>query len=146
MKLTKLYEEGIWHKDPDPSLDELGMIGPEEIFHHAVLMGRRWPKGEQFLLKHPSYWTYAYARDVIQDRWPEAESQIMQDPEWAYYYAFIIIKDRWPEAEPMMKRSPGWWDDYVRNVMKPAEHKRDVIARGKEYQARTGKLPDEDIF
>jgi len=34
----------------------------------------------------------------------------------------------------------------MEKIFKPWQRKQEVIQRGKEYQERTGKLPDEDIF
>jgi len=55
----------------------------------------------KIILKHEraAYWLYWYARDVIKDRWPEAEEYIKKDPKHAYWYARDIIKNRWHEAE-----------------------------------------------
>ena len=62
------------------------------------------PAYKEIIVKIPSE-AYCYARDIIKDRWPEAEPYIMKDPIHAYLYARDVIKGRWPEAEPyiMMK-------------------------------------------
>ena len=141
MKLSRLYEDAKQH--PDPS-----KMTPEEAFNYArdVIKGR-WPEGEPIIMQEPksAYWLYQYARGVIKGRWPEAEPIIMQDPEWAYWYALHVIHDRWPEAEPTIKGSErwGWYQEYV---MEPWRRKQEIIKRGEEYQKRTGKLPDEDMF
>jgi len=62
--------------------------------------------------------TYKYARDVIKDRWPEAEPIIIQNPSAAYCYAIDVIKGRWPEAEPIIMKDPMvacWYAKYVIN-------------------------------
>lgn len=43
---------------------------------------------------------YDYARHVLKQRWIEAESFIMKDPDTAYRYAKNVIGTRWHEAEP----------------------------------------------
>jgi len=44
-------------------------------------------------------WTYSYARDVIEGRWPMGEPVILKDPHWVYWYVRDVIKGRWSEAE-----------------------------------------------
>ena len=58
-----------------------------------------------------SAWAHWYALNVIEGRWPEAESVIMQDPEWSYRYARDVIKGRWPEAESVIMKDPyqAYW-------------------------------------
>ena len=64
----------------------------------------RWIEAEEYIKKNPR-WAYYYAQDVIKDRWIEAEEYIMKDPHWAYCYAQYVIKDRWIEAEEYYERS-----------------------------------------
>ena len=139
MKLSRLYEDAKQH--PDPS-----KMTPREAFNYAhdVIEGR-WPEAEPIIMQEPksAYW---YAQDVIKGPWPEAEETIKKDPEWAYYYARDVIKDRWPEAEPTIMRDPQWWKLYQKDVLEPWQRKQEIIKRGEEYQKRTGKLPDEDMF
>jgi hypothetical protein len=44
----------------------------------------------------------AYARDILQNRWPEAEPIIKKNSISAVNYAMGVIKDRWPEAEKII--------------------------------------------
>jgi hypothetical protein len=46
------------------------------------------------------------------------ESKVMTDPQWAYWYARDVIKQRWPEAEPIIRTAPGWAYRYAMDVMK----------------------------
>jgi len=65
----------------------------------------RWIEAESIIIKDAEY-AYLYARDVLKDRWIEAESLFMKSAIYAYLYAKIIIKDRWLEAESViMKKS-----------------------------------------
>ena len=59
------------------------------------------------LSKLPNY-VYWYSINVIQGRFPEAESTIARDPKWAYWYARDVIKSRWPEAENTIAKDPYW--------------------------------------
>ena len=48
-------------------------------------------------MRDPRY-AYSYTKNIIKDRWMEAESHIMKSVEYAYRYARDIIKGRWEEA------------------------------------------------
>ena len=64
------------------------------------------------------YWLYWYAKNIIKDRWPEAEEYIKINPRWAYWYASNIIKGRWLEAEEYIKKDPEWAYCYDRHMNK----------------------------
>ena len=36
--------------------------------------------------------------------------------EWAHWYALDVIEGRWPEAESVIMNDPGWADMYTRHV------------------------------
>lgn len=48
---------------------------------------------------------------------PKDELTILQSPEHAYLYARNVLKQRWPEAEPTIKRDPNFWDRYQRELV-----------------------------
>jgi len=64
------------------------------------------------------YWLYWYAKNVINDRWIDAEEYIIKDSEWAYSYARYVIKDRWYDAEEYIMKVPYWAYSYTRYVIK----------------------------
>jgi len=102
----------------------------------------RWYEGEQVILKSKNaVLMYRYARDIMHDVWPEAESYIMrdmdvvgdyitnrrhsqpwpeaepyiiQDPIVSGWYARKILGRRWLEAEPTIHRNSNAWDIYTR--------------------------------
>lgn len=43
-----------------------------------------------------AYW---YAKNIVQEPWPEGENAIRIDPRSAYYYALCCIKGRWRPGE-----------------------------------------------
>ena len=92
---------------------------PEEAFNYAhEIIEDRWPEAEPIIMQDPK-WAYFYARDVIEDdRWPEAEPTIIKDPGWAFWYTRNVIKDRWPEAEETIKKDPEWAYYYAYEVIK----------------------------
>ena len=64
------------------------------------------------------YWAYWYAKNIIKDRWPEAEEIIKNDPKWSYYYARDVIKGRWLDAEEYIKKDPEWAYRYAKDIIK----------------------------
>ncbi len=63
-------------------------------------------------------WAYYQAKNVLKDRWPEAELLIMKTPYSAFMYAVNIIKDRWPEAEDTIRGNSYWWGSYNQFLQK----------------------------
>ncbi len=37
---------------------------------------------------------------------------IIKQPNHSYWYAKNILKERWPEAEQVIKKDEYWWDEY----------------------------------
>ena len=62
-----------------------------------------------------AYW---YAKNVIKDRWPEAEPVIAKDPKLGYWYARFVIEDRWPEAEPAIATDHNLASMYAKHIIK----------------------------
>ena len=101
-------------------LDEiLKMESPSKyLYRYACKHGRLEFRWEELLLRFEDfYWIYSYARDVIKDRWPEAEEYIVMNPEWAYEYARYVIKERWKEAEKYIMKDPGYAYCYAGSVI-----------------------------
>jgi hypothetical protein len=46
--------------------------------------------------------------------WPKAEPIIAKHLFWACHYAKNILRDRFYEAEPLIAQYPGYWVDYKR--------------------------------
>ena len=64
-----------------------------EAYCKAADAGKRLPELEGIILTSPFY-AYAYAMDVIKDRWIEAEDIIMLDPLVVCLYAIRLIKGK----------------------------------------------------
>ena len=89
------------------------------LYGYAYKNGRLEPKWEKLLLSlEDPFWLYMYARDIIKDRWLEAEEYIKKDPEYAHFYAKNVIKGRWPEAEEYIKKDSRWACRYAENIIK----------------------------
>lgn len=81
---------------------------------HVADANKRDPKREEALLaKRNPYNLFFYAKNIIKDRWDEAEETLKKDPHYAYKYAKEIIGDRWPEAEPYIQREGLIWNQYT---------------------------------
>lgn len=70
----------------------------EDIFYICKTKNKRIKLYESIILTHPLY-AYLYARDLIKDRWIEAEPVILTDANYCCYYSLMVIKGRWIDAE-----------------------------------------------
>ena len=71
---------------------------------------------EKILASKDAEAAYEYARDVIKDRWPEAEETISKSPFATNSYMDRFIKGRWPRAEESMAlkyKSAGYFWHYT---------------------------------
>ena len=77
----------------------------------------RWPEAESYIMKDAE-WAYEYACNVMKnERWLEAEPVIMKNAKWAYWYARYVINGRWPEAEPFIMKDAEWAYVYAKYVI-----------------------------
>ena len=77
-----------------------------------ILGGERVPKKYEDIIKTNAWYSYWYAKDVIKDRFIEAEEVIRTKARYAYCYAKDILKDRWIEAEGVIKTDVEYWNKY----------------------------------
>ena len=59
------------------------------------------------------------------------ESKVIINPKWAYWYARDVMKQRWPEAEPTIRTDPAWAYWYAMDVMKLNEMQARKWSKGK---------------
>jgi len=110
--LLNTYERSKPPKYKRPRMKKVfDPTSPESVYDYAVRINERVPEYEDIILQDPRH-AFIYVRDVIKDRWPEAEDVIAQDSFYAYLYAADVIKDRWPEAEDVIKQDPFYWRKY----------------------------------
>jgi len=64
------------------------------------------------------FWSYWYARNVINGRWELGEAAIAKDTEWSYKYACNVIKGRWELGEVAIAKDAEWSYWYARDVIK----------------------------
>ena len=86
-------------------------------FDSAMLIGKRIPAAERYIINHPRY-SYSYALFIVKARWPECESGVLMDPEWSLLYSRDILKRPWPEAEEIIKTVPECCYRYAKEVLK----------------------------
>jgi len=70
-------------------------LTPRNAYEKAFFEDKRSPELEAMILSDPWY-SYRYARNIIEDRWEEAEDVIMNDPQASFHYASDIIKGKLP--------------------------------------------------
>jgi hypothetical protein len=115
-------------KSRDPKLEKIIAQTPSDAYGFLTqVIKQRDPVLEKSFMKDPMT-AYNYAC-YIEQRWPEAEPYIMQNPKVASLYwqevinidiphedwhnPKIVVKPiRWPEAEPYIKQDPKSWDFY----------------------------------
>ena len=90
-------------------------VGLMVNYAEEVIKGR-WPEAEPFIAKSED-WSLEYAR-FLKDRFPAGEEAILKsnNPFYIIGYAKDVIGDRWPEAEPYIAKSAEWSLEYARNL------------------------------
>jgi len=75
---------------------------------------------------------YEYAKNSVQDRWPEAEEKILTSPIASSYYAINVIGDRWPEAEQIIQKDSKAALRYTKGAIQGRwpEFEKKILAEG----------------
>lgn len=60
---------------------------------------------------------YLYAKNILNDRWKEAEHSVLMEPECIYHYAADVIKGRWAEGELAIQNSATYAAEYAITVL-----------------------------
>ena len=69
---------------------------PQQAFYKCRDNNKRDKRLEKIIIKNPQY-AYMYARDVIQNRWIEAEDIISTSSCYTYRYSRDVIQGKLPE-------------------------------------------------
>jgi len=64
-----------------------------------------------------AYWSFRYAEDVIQGRFPEGEKAIASSDNLSYQYAYYILNDRFPLGEKTIAKNPNISYQYAQDVI-----------------------------
>jgi hypothetical protein len=70
------------------------------------------------IIKRDPWLAAAYAIEVLNSRWEEAEPIILTDCDVVIMYAEKLLNERWPECEPLIMKEPSWAERYARKVIK----------------------------
>lgn len=73
----------------------------------SIIVGR-FEEAELTILKEP-HWASVYATDVLNKRWDDAESVILSSGDLSVIWGYFrdMVKERWLEAEPVLFRDLG---------------------------------------
>lgn len=122
IRLYKNYHNWEYIKDLDYASTKEEIINAPDNAGLELLLwvceyikNDRFPEAELEIIKHP-YFAVRYAKEIIKDRWPEAESIILTDNYATYQYIINVIKDRWLEAEKTF--NTYWWSVYKETFLK----------------------------
>lgn len=108
MKLTHLFENEM------PKITD-----PEVALNYALQQQKRIPELEPLILTDftSAFW---YAVDVMKERWPEIEPELLKKENTMLISIYIeqVIKERWPEAEPIFltKGCPFLYKKHIYNT------------------------------
>jgi uncharacterized membrane protein len=56
-------------------------------------------------------YSYRYAEDVLEERFPQGEPAIAESAEYSYLYAEDVLEERFPQGEPAIRGSE-YQEDY----------------------------------
>ena len=68
---------------------------PKEAYNKCYNENCRIFELENIIAKDP-YWSYRYARNIIQGSFLEGEKIIATDGDWSYHYARFVVKNAFP--------------------------------------------------
>jgi hypothetical protein len=86
---------------------------PAKAVRWAIKHNQRFPEAEPYIVNNPGS-AIAYAAVVLKGRWPEVEDTLVRSATLAYFYAKDAIKGRWPEAEETLAKDPVWSQNYLK--------------------------------
>jgi hypothetical protein len=93
---------------------------PQEAYNKCFDNNKRDKDLESIIIKSPLY-ASAYARDLIQGRWIEAENIISTNSQHAYFYVKYVIKGKLPENmhNAMILHADQWakkYFNFIKNI------------------------------
>jgi hypothetical protein len=103
-----------------PEVEHLISEGDWQSYQYATWIGERFPQGEAVILPSAQYAFY-YARDVIQERWPEVEPSILNSKHaLLYLHTFEISKEVLTAAlaNPIVINELEIYADHVKHFFK----------------------------
>ena len=141
--VNSLLQESFRPVKAKERLDQLRKT-PGGAFKAALITKKRDPNVEKALLDAAKFYDdnsyitsdlVKYAKNVIQDRWPEAEPYILRSPYNSTWYAIKVIKGAWPEAENIIKQNARLSNQYARYAKKGRFEEGEPIILGNTDEA-----------
>jgi len=108
---------------------------PQEAYKKAYNSGKRIPKLEPTISKDV-YFSYHYAKYVIEGIFELGEPAICKDACWSYWYATDVIKDRFIIGEPAISQDAFYSYWYALDIIKgklPDFMHNQMILNNNEY-------------
>jgi len=104
-----------------PEAEPLIMKDPDSAVRYAYnfrndFEGKgRWREAEPYIATDMGATQDYISYNLEEERFIEAEDNIMKDPKMANWYSNIILGTPWPEAEQYIKQDPDIWNEYKSN-------------------------------
>ena len=98
-----------------------------EAYLQALYQGYGTPEQEA-IIATDAWYSYLYAKDVIEGRWEPGEAIIATSYLDSSDYARCVIKGRFPLGEPVISKS-GYWKYYLNDVPMTDDEKAWLILR-----------------
>ena len=83
---------------------------PEVSLNYSLKIKQRFIKGEKLIKEYPNF-ASKYASQVIEDRWQEAESNILKSIKYSYYYTKNVLNERWLDLEEKIIKNESFEDE-----------------------------------
>jgi len=90
---------------------------PQEAYDKAKELGLRIPELEPVILKD-AFYSFLYAKYVIEGRFILGEPTISKDAEVSYHYSFYVIKGRFILGEPAISKDARYSYHYAIGIIK----------------------------
>jgi len=96
-------------------------VSARASYDRARQLGRRLIQAETCIARSAE-WSYEYARNVLQGRFPAGEATIAQSAEYSFKYAEFVLEGRFPAGEKAIC-SDYWWmksyHDFLASIILP---------------------------
>jgi len=129
-------------RGPWPEYEHLISTSPEASYTYARILRKRWPKGEEAILKD-SWYAKEYATNILRARWKKAEPVLLQNPHHAIDYCSKLMDgQRWRKLENVIlddSSGPPCWSEiwwYAHKILKKPWPKAEKLI---------GKITIDDI-
>lgn len=92
-----LLEAGKFKQRIDELENEIAHSA-EVSLNYSLKIKQRFVKGEEVIKEYPNF-ASKYASQILDDRWEEAESNILKSIKYSYFYTKNVLNERWLDLE-----------------------------------------------